>query len=101
MPSDSQEIMIDSLKYCIANTRLRLFEYVIMPSHIHLIAQHLEGKLLDILRDMKGFTAKEILKAVKEPGESAGAGCFPCSAIMQQVRSKMKNLWCGIRPIIR
>ena len=64
------EIMIDSLKYCIVNKGLRLFEYVIMPSHIHLIAQHLEGKLPDVLRDMKSFTAKEILKAIKEPGES-------------------------------
>ena len=51
------EIMIDSLKYCITNKGLRLFEYVIMPSHIHLIAQHLEGKLPDVLRDLKSFTA--------------------------------------------
>ena len=64
------EIMIDSLKYCIANKGLKLFEYVIMPSHIHLIAQHLEGKLPDVLRDMKSFTAREILRAIKEPGES-------------------------------
>ena len=64
------EIIIDSLKYCIANKGLKLFEYVIMPGHVHLIAQHLEGKLPDILRDMKSFTAKQILKAVEKTGES-------------------------------
>ena len=64
------EVVIDSLAYCINNKGLRLFEYVIMPSHVHLIVQHLEGKLPALIRDMKSFMAKEILTAVQEPGES-------------------------------
>ncbi len=64
------EIIIDSLKYCMINKDLRIYEYVIMPSHVHMIIQHLECKLPDIIRDVKSFTAKEILKCINEPGES-------------------------------
>ncbi|MGE0589959.1 MAG: transposase [Cyclobacteriaceae bacterium] len=64
------EIIIESLRYCIANKGLKVFHYVIMPSHLHIIAQHHECKLAEVIRDMKSFTAKEILKAIQEPGES-------------------------------
>ncbi len=64
------EIIIDSLKYCMVNKGLRVHEYVIMPSHVHMIIQHLDCKLPDIIRDFKSFTAKEILKCINEPGES-------------------------------
>lgn len=64
------EIIIDSLKYCITNKLLKVHEYVIMPGHIHMIIQHLDCKLPDVIRDYKSFTAKEIIKAVSQPGES-------------------------------
>lgn len=64
------EIIIDSLTYCMKSKGLKVFEYVIMPSHVHLIVQQTDGKLPDVLRDFKSFTAKEILKAVEEEGES-------------------------------
>tara|TARA_Y100001980_G_C14556914_1_gene353493 strand:- start:2012 stop:2548 length:537 start_codon:yes stop_codon:yes gene_type:complete len=64
------EIILDSLKYCIINKGLRVHEYIIMPSHIHMIIQHLDCKLPDVIRDFKSFTAKEIIKCVDEPGES-------------------------------
>ena len=42
-----------------------------MPSHIHLIAHSENGSLTHILRDMKSFTAKELMKAIREnPVES-------------------------------
>ncbi len=52
------------------NKDLRVHEYVIMPSHAHMIIQHLDCKLPDIIRDFKSFTPKEILKCIDEPGES-------------------------------
>ena len=66
------QAVVESLKFCIQNKGLRLFEYVIMPSHVHIICQHLEGKLPDIIRDMKSFLAKEFLRLIDEPGESRG-----------------------------
>ncbi len=49
---------------------MRIHEYVIMPSHVHMIIQHLDCKLPYVIRDFKSFTAKEILKCIDEAGES-------------------------------
>ncbi|MEQ9468197.1 MAG: transposase [Ekhidna sp.] len=59
------DIIIDSLKFCIQNKGLDIFSYVIMPSHIHMIARHEEGKLNEIIRDFKSFTAKEIIRTIE------------------------------------
>ena len=64
------DILIEGLKYCIQNKNLLLFEYVIMPSHVHLIAQHHDGLLWKVIRDVKSYTAKQILLAIDEEGES-------------------------------
>src|SRR5688572_1139753 len=58
------DILIDSLQFCRTHKDLEIFEYVIMPSHVHLIARRKHGLLSDVLRDMKSFTAKELLKAI-------------------------------------
>ena len=59
------EIIINSLKYCQQQKGLKVFAYVIMPSHIHLVLQQEEGKLNEVIRDFKSFTAKEIIKAIE------------------------------------
>jgi len=58
------EIIKDSLKYCIDNKGLVLYEYVFMTNHIHLIARaNEESKGLDsIIRDFKRFTTQKIKK---------------------------------------
>jgi putative transposase len=64
-------VIIESLKFCTSNKGLEIFAYVIMPSHIHLVARSLKGNLPEILRDFKSFTAKAILKMIEqEEGES-------------------------------
>lgn len=64
-------ILIDSIRYCQKHKGLELYAYVIMPSHVHMIAAAKEGNLGEILRDMKKHTAKAIVKAIEEnPGES-------------------------------
>lgn len=45
------EIIINSLKYCQFNKGLDIFAYVIMPSHLHLVARNLEEKLNMVIRD--------------------------------------------------
>lgn len=65
------DLIINNLNYCIKNKGLEVFAYVIMPSHVHLVARQKEGKLNNVLRDFKSYTAKEILKLIEtEPGES-------------------------------
>ena len=65
------DLIIDNLKICIEKKGLIVYAYVIMPSHIHIVARQEEGKLDTLLRDFKSYTAKKIIKLIiEEPGES-------------------------------
>ena len=58
------QIILDSFKYCQEKKGLILYAYVIMGSHLHLIASAKENSsgLSAIIRDFKSFTSKEIIK---------------------------------------
>ncbi len=58
--------LINNLKFCQDNKGLELFAYVIMSSHIHLVARREGGKLNELLRDFKSFTAKRIIQLVED-----------------------------------
>ena len=47
-----------------------LYGYVIMSNHIHMIVQSNDGKLSDLIRDFKKFTAKTILEKIQIEPES-------------------------------
>lgn len=64
------DIIIESLQFCKENKGLVLFGYVIMSNHIHLIIQSADGKLSNLIRDIKAFCAKRILATIKEGPES-------------------------------
>jgi len=65
-----RDIVIESLDYCIKNKGMILYGYVIMSNHIHMIVQSEDGKLSDLIRDFKKFTAKNILEKIKNSPES-------------------------------
>jgi REP element-mobilizing transposase RayT len=65
-----KDIIIDSLDYCIKSKGLKLYGYVIMSNHIHLIAGSSTGKLSDTIRDFKKFTANTIIHAINTEPES-------------------------------
>lgn len=64
------DILINSLEYCIKNKGMILYGYVIMSNHVHLIIQSSDGKLSDLIRDFKKFTAKNILESIQNEPES-------------------------------
>lgn len=60
-----------NLMYCRKNKGLRLHAFVIMPSHLHLVASAKKGDLGEIIRDLKTFTSKELVKRIAaNPQES-------------------------------
>ncbi|MDW3196869.1 MAG: transposase [Cytophagales bacterium] len=67
-----KHIVVESLRYCQQEKGLILYAFVIMSNHVHLIASAAEGKSLsDILRDLKKYTSKQLLKELREnPQES-------------------------------
>ena len=66
-----KEIFINSLKYCQENKGLKLHAWVIMTNHVHLIISSNTNKIADIVRDLKKYSSKQIIKAIQEnPTES-------------------------------
>ena len=65
-----EDCIIESLDFCIKNEGMILYGFVIMSNHIHLIIQSEKGKLSDLIRDFKKFTAKTILNKIETEPES-------------------------------
>ncbi len=65
-----KDIVLASLRYCREHKGLIIHAYCIMTSHIHLIVSSEREMLNDIIRDIKKFTSKELVKAIKEIPES-------------------------------
>lgn len=68
-----KHILIDSIKYCQTAKGLEIYAWCIMSNHVHMIAgvkEDGEYSLSDILRDLKKFTNKKILKEIETGTES-------------------------------
>jgi len=64
-------ILSDSLKWFQQNRALKLFAFVFMSNHVHLITK--TGNTIGFVRDFRKFTAGKILKNIsaREPGVAA------------------------------
>ena len=60
---ETTQIVFDSLKYLQKNNNLKIYAYVILENHLHLIAQS-DDIAKDIAR-FKSFTAREIIDYLK------------------------------------
>jgi len=62
------QILIDSFSYCQENKGLTLYAYVIMGSHVHILASAAyESKGMSaIVRDFKTFTSKKIIEWIMD-----------------------------------
>lgn len=65
------KVLTDSLEYCIKNKGLIVNAWCIMTNHVHLIIRSDTNQLQNIMRDMKKFTAKELIGTISDhPQES-------------------------------
>jgi len=61
-----KRIVLDSLHYSRTNKGILLFAFVLMPNHIHFIAQYNEAyRLSDMMRDLKRHTARQIIRQLQ------------------------------------
>ncbi|MBU8883965.1 transposase [Kaistella sp. DKR-2] len=86
-----RDIIMNCFEFCIKNKGMVLFGYVIMSNHIHLIAQSKEGKLSDLIRDFKKFTATEILKQLQTEPESRREWILERFAKATETHTRNKN----------
>ena len=61
---DYVEILLDNLRYCQLNKGLKIYAWVIMSNHCHLIIRTAGFKLSDVIRDFKKYTSKKITEAI-------------------------------------
>ncbi|MDD5043474.1 MAG: hypothetical protein PHD51_02260 [Patescibacteria group bacterium] len=61
---DRWNILLNSLQYCQNNKSLKIYAWVFMLNHIHLIAEN--SDLAGFTRDFKTFTSKELKKNLSE-----------------------------------
>jgi putative transposase len=57
------EIVIDSLKYCMLNMDLKLYGYVIMDNHFHLVATSTD--ISKTVASLRKFTAGKIIDQLR------------------------------------
>jgi len=68
---DYADIFLESIRYCQQHKGLRVSAWVIMSNHVHMIVSSEQVSLSDIIRDLKKYTAKQIVRAIEEnPRES-------------------------------
>ena len=66
-----KDILVDSLNFNVTNKGLLIYSWCIMTNHVHMIIGTKLNPMQDIMRDLKSYTSKEILKAIKDnPRES-------------------------------
>jgi REP element-mobilizing transposase RayT len=65
-----KDIIIDSFKYCQENKGCIIYGYVIMSNEVHAIIQSAHGKLSDLMRDLKKFTAYKIIQTITNGSDS-------------------------------
>lgn len=65
------DILLNSIKHCQQEKGLILHCWCLMSNHVHLVVSAKEHNTSYILRDLKKYTSKQIIKAIEEhPGES-------------------------------
>ena len=66
-----KDMLVDSINYCIENKGLVVYGWCIMTNHVHMIIATEDEKLQNIMRDLKSYTSKQMIKAISEnPQES-------------------------------
>ncbi len=61
-----KELFIKSLQFCCEHKGLILHAWVIMTNHVHLVISSSSNKLEYLVRDIKKYTSKQIIKAIQE-----------------------------------
>ena len=94
------ETIIESLKFCISKKGLRLFGYVIMPTHVHyIVSTDPPEKLSDIMRDFSRFTSQQITKILEDVRKDEMLKIFQ-QAAKDECRGNRYKVWQqGFHPI--
>ena len=88
-------IISESLNYCVENKGLEIFAYVLMRTHMHLIAASINSNLSDIVRDFKKFTSGSIIRLLKKDCNNKSKEILMVfkAAAEKHTRNKKYQIW--------
>lgn len=69
-------IVINTLNWLEQNKRINLESFVIMPDHVHFVAQLKDSTLSKLIHSLKSYSANEINKSIKRKGPVWDRGYF-------------------------
>jgi REP element-mobilizing transposase RayT len=95
------DILIASLKYCIAHKGLHLHGYVIMPNHAHYILSNDDGgNLSNIMRDYKTHASRKITQQLLQDKKQQVLNIFRHHARIDNRGNNFKVWEEGFHPIV-
>jgi len=62
-------IVLDALKWLDANNRIKLIAAVVMPEHIHFVAELINASLAKVLHSLKSYSANRINGVLERTGQ--------------------------------
>jgi putative transposase len=72
-----RDLLLANLRYCQQHKGLVIYAWCILSNHVHLVVAAKEYNLSDILREFKSYTAKLLITALQQPGESRKEWMLP------------------------
>jgi putative transposase len=94
------DIVIDALDYCRRQKGLRLYAYVLMTNHLHLIARTDEPlRLPQVMRDLKRHTSRRIHEELSRNRSMALLSLFENSSLRRDGNTEGKVWQDGYHPI--
>ena len=87
-----KQLLIDSLKFCQDKKGLNIFDWCLMPSHLHILANTTEPfQLGDVVRDFKKITSKALIHQIATEPESRKEWLLERFKFAAKLHSKYKN----------
>ncbi len=81
-------ILLEAIKYSQIKKNLKLYAYVLLDNHFHLIVTG--DNLTNVFKSIKGFTAKEIIKQLKSDQNEEFLELFRINKLKHKVKSEFQ-----------
>ena len=64
------DIILDSLSWLRRAARMRLFAFVVMPTHLHALVMPIDRSISELLQNFGSYTAHEIIKQLRSNNQT-------------------------------
>ena len=88
-----KNILVDNLNYCVNKKELEIFAYVIMSTHMHLLARSRNEDLSNVIGGFKKLSAIKILNIIRKENPNSSSLLKFAKAASCQSRNEKYQFW--------